>query len=181
MQCNAVFINSQRPSGNKYGFVLSRNNTNSQIVMNSRENVSTYSRTNIYYGPQNIKIVRINGVIYYSLDNGGFTKCGDYTNFANYFNDTVTFGASLSSGTPQNFFKGTLSNMLIKIVVGDDVSLDDYLYSTDKFEYDGDFEFNGSTAINTGVYLFNQANATRDFYMSFDIKQINWVVQVVQH
>lgn len=172
---SGTLINSQMPSGSKYGFNFQRNGTNKQFKMVSNGNVSTYSRANIYYGTQNIKIIRINGIMYYSLNDGGFTKCGDYTNFTNYFNTPVTFGASLSSNnSPTNFFTGKISNMMIKIIVGDDISLDDYLYSTDSFEYEGDFIFNGSTAINTGVYLFNQANITRNFYISFDIKNINW-------
>ena len=163
-------------SSSNYGFEFKRNGTNNQYRMDSTGNVNSYSRTNIYYGPQNVKIIRINGIMYYSLNDGGFVECGNYTGFSNYFSNTVVFGASMNGNTPRYFFKGKLSNMMIKIIVGDDVSLDDFLYSTNKFQYDGDMEFNGSTAINTGVYLFNQANATKSFYISFDVKTIAWTV-----
>ncbi len=167
---NGVFITSQETTGSKYGFMLSRNGSNSQIKMNSNGKTS-YTRNNIYYGPQNIKIIRVNDIIYYSLNNGGFTKSGDYTGFNNFFSNTVILGVNSNF---QNYFKGTLANIVIKIITSDDVELDDYLYSTDKFQYDESIEFNGNTAINTGVYLFNETNATRDFYLSFDIQSINW-------
>ena len=63
-----------------------------------------------------VKISRIDGVIYISINEGEPKKTFDYSKFKNYFDVPLTIGASLdSSGNPFRYFKGTLSNIVVKV------------------------------------------------------------------
>lgn len=74
-----------------------------------------------YYNPRNttkkVELARIDGILYARINEGYYEKMHDYTGFSNYFDVPATFGAALNgSKNPFRFFKGTLSNMVIKIL-----------------------------------------------------------------
>ena len=63
-----------------------------------------------------ITISRRDRKLYITVNNGTEVLAYDFTNFTNYFNVPITIGGSLENGTtPYRFFKGTLSNILIKV------------------------------------------------------------------
>ena len=74
-----------------------------------------------FYNPrattQKVQIARIDGILYARVNDGFYERMQDYTNFQNYFDVPVTFGSALNaSQKPFRFFKGTLSNMVIKVL-----------------------------------------------------------------
>ena len=137
------------------------------------------------YNTSKVDIVRINNKLYYKLDDGEFILAFDYTGFDNYFDVPLTIGASLTSNkVPQRYFIGTLSNLILQFL-DDNATLDNYLdhlvppslegitlqaiWSKEKYEYKGEYEFVGSNYIDTEIYLFSQENWQKNFYMSFEI------------
>lgn len=71
-----------------------------------------------------------------------------------------------SSG-PTTFASDHLTNE--SVVDGHDVVIIADRSSDEVFEYNGSYVFNGTNYIDTGIMLFSQENATKNFYMSFDI------------
>lgn len=66
--------------------------------------------------PLKIKIIRTNGVVYYSLNDGEQILLQDMSNFNQQFDVTTWFGAAPDgSGTPFRGLKATLSNMYIRV------------------------------------------------------------------
>ena len=64
-----------------------------------------------------VKISRIDSKMYLSINGGPDNQVYDYTNFNSFFDVPLTIGASLdSNGNPFRFFKGTLSNICVKVV-----------------------------------------------------------------
>lgn len=123
---------------------------------------------------KNIRIIRIDDVLYYSLDGGRFTKINNYTtNSERTFNVPVTFGASMDrNGNPFRYFKGTLSNMVVKFLdEGADIE-DEIKQLKIVYEYPGQYIFNGENYINTGLNLFTAENIDKDFEVSFAIDSI---------
>ena len=53
--------------------------------------------------------------MYLSINNGQKKEVYDFTNFTNYHNVPLTIGAALRNGTPIRLFKGTLSNIVVKV------------------------------------------------------------------
>lgn len=69
-----------------------------------------------------VKLYRIDDILYISVNDGSLTKVRDYTNFESYFDLPAFFGASAdASGNPFRYFKGTLSNMRIKLLANDGI------------------------------------------------------------
>lgn len=69
-------------------------------------------------GLSSVRIIRKDGKVYYSLNDGGVKLLQDISGTSHYFNTPVTFGASLQNGdetTPFRFIVATLSNMYIKL------------------------------------------------------------------
>ena len=64
---------------------------------------------------QTVKISRVNKTMYLSINNGEEKQVYDFTNFTNYHNVPLTIGAALKNGTPIRLFKGTLSNIVVKV------------------------------------------------------------------
>ena len=61
-----------------------------------------------------VEIIRVDNILYAKINDGSYEKMQDYTEFTNYFDVPVTFGASLNSGgNPFRYFKGILSNMKV--------------------------------------------------------------------
>ena len=66
--------------------------------------------------PMTIKVFRISGVIYYSVNNGGLIQVQDMNNFNQQFDLTAWFGAAPDeNGNIIRGLVGTLSNMYLKI------------------------------------------------------------------
>jgi len=63
-----------------------------------------------------VTIIRKNGIIYYSINDGDNIQIQDFTNFTSYFNTTVNFGSSMdSNNNPNRFFVGRLTDVIIKL------------------------------------------------------------------
>ena len=74
-----------------------------------------------YYSDRNItkkvEILRINNILYVRKNEGSYEQMQDYTNFTNYFDVPLTFGAALDrNNKPFRYFKGTLSNIEAKFL-----------------------------------------------------------------
>ena len=68
------------------------------------------------YTIQNVTIERKNKILYYTIDNGNSVSIIDFNNLLNIFDYPLTFGVSLNaSKTPQRYFKGTLSNIVVEL------------------------------------------------------------------
>ena len=72
--------------------------------------------TNKQSDVQSVKISRIDSIIYISINGGTYKQAYDFTGFTNFFDVPLTIGASLDkNGNPFRFFKGTLSDIIVKI------------------------------------------------------------------
>ena len=62
-----------------------------------------------------VRLLRINNILYYSLNNESFKMILDYTGFNLFFNQSLTIGATFKGDgkTLQRFFKGTMSNIIV--------------------------------------------------------------------
>ena len=64
-----------------------------------------------------VEFARISNIVYLRINDGEYMKMQDFTNFTEYFDVPVTFGAGInSSGSPFRYFKGTLSNIGLKFL-----------------------------------------------------------------
>ena len=67
-------------------------------------------------GIEKIQIKKINKKIYYIINNGEQVELIDLTDISKTFDVPLTIGASLNGSlSPQRWFKGTLSNISVKI------------------------------------------------------------------
>ena len=144
------------------------------------ESNSNTSSTGDVYAPDNItniKIIRIDNKLYYSFDGNSCKQINNFTGFTDTFDSPITFGAGFDEKNKlRRFFKGTLSNIKIKIL-DDDVSIEDYnppekpLITA--YEHKEPYTFNGSSDyINTGLCMFTKDNIDKDFVVSFKIDSI---------
>ena len=81
-----------------------------------KENINQTDTSNIY--PRKINISRRNGIIYYKIGSSEEKQLIEtpQENLTNPFNVNLTFGASINStGTPFRFFKGYVSDILVKL------------------------------------------------------------------
>ena len=146
------------------------------------ESNSNTSSTGDVYIPDtvtNIRIIRINNILYYSFDGADCVRINNYNGFTGYLEDVpVTFGAALNEfGNPFRFFTGTLSNMLV-CFVGDDAVIDDFNPEKEEMEvryaHNGEYVFNGtSDYIDTGLSLFTRETFGKDFEISFNIVSVD--------
>ena len=61
-----------------------------------------------------VKIVRVDGMVSYSIDGGEMIPFQDYKNFSRYFNQTAVFGASMqTNGSPQRYYDGTIKDIRV--------------------------------------------------------------------
>ena len=125
-----TFVSSKVPStttiggGDAAGLVVRRNSGN--IDINSRINTTSAPHNVSPVGLTDLSIYRINGVLYYGLNNGPLTLIQNISNFNQYFELTTWFGAyPATSGcdgsqakpcsTPKRFIEAEFSNMFIKL------------------------------------------------------------------
>ena len=115
----AVFMNSKYENANaKYPGIVFRKSTNNTIEITQTINNGTKAASTVdnYTLPMDVRIFRIDGIVYYSINGGTMIQLQNMTSFNNRFNTTAWFGAADDgSGNPFRPLKGTLSNMYIKL------------------------------------------------------------------
>lgn len=187
----ATLINAKLEIENRGypGFLFRKNSSNYEISANKNDVATSKKITDIPLNTEKVTIIRINNMLYYQIDDGDFLSVLDYTGFTNYFDVPLTIGASLDgNGKPQRYFKGIITDFIAQYL-DDDATLENYqdhlYYSSgdgitlkaswikNGVHYDGEYEFDGTTYIDTGIYLFNEENWQKDFYMSFEILENN--------
>ncbi len=85
---------------------LGKDNTNADKAKND---ITTADIKN-----KEVKIVRIGGMVSYSIDGGEMIPFQDYKNFSRYFNQTAVFGASMqTNGNPQRYYDGTIKDIRV--------------------------------------------------------------------
>lgn len=85
---------------------LGKDNTNADKANNS---IVTADIKN-----KEVKIVRVGGMVSYSIDGGEMIPFQNYKNFSRYFNQTAVFGASMqTNGNPQRYYDGTIKNIRV--------------------------------------------------------------------
>ncbi len=185
----ATIMNSLNEFDRKYPGIVFRTtteNTNNTEIRNSTNGSASSAKFNNLTGT--VKILRLANKIYYSVSDGTFVKFSTVNPPTDWSNTPVTFGASVDEdGNPFRNFKGTLSNISVKFLP-DDTTIEDYEAPTKATEvvysYSGARVFDGPCVpsatddcsgedtdkgyIDTGVYLFNEANYQKDFSISFE-------------
>lgn len=157
--------------------ILKVSNAGSKLL-----SLDTYGNTsntlkNISTPINNIRIIRINNILYYSLNGNNFLKINSYENYGNYSIYPLIFGADFTAnGDVYRYFKGTLSDIKVKFI-SDDVSIEDYNKPRGElkivYQSDGPIIFDGTNYINTNIKLFDVYNYDKDFEISFDIDSIS--------
>ena len=150
---------------------------NGSIQLESNSNTSTAGDIVIPNGVKNVRIARVNNLLYYSFDGQPFTQINNYTGYTDCFDTPVTFGASLDENSdPHNYFEGTLSDLLVEFL-DDNITINDLnqrkVLST-VYKHEGAKTFNGtSDYIDTGLSMFKSDTAkSKDFEISFTIDEI---------
>ena len=112
---NDTIISSMNESGTPWpGFVYRINTSTSKLNLRAGYNGNT--NWEMPYTSQNIKIVRENNILYYSVDGGDPIQTVNFSNFNGSFDYPLTIGAGLDeTKNPRRYFKGTLSNISIKL------------------------------------------------------------------
>jgi len=96
------------------GIVFRRSANNLEITQTIERKKVQYTKP--YKQITKVKIVRKDGIIYYSFNNEELKDLQDMNNFTQKFNTTVWFGASAdANNNPFRYLRGTLSNMYIKL------------------------------------------------------------------
>lgn len=116
-----------------------------------------------------INIKREYNEVTYKIDNGDETFFSNISS-SGCFDSPLTFGASLDeNGNPQNFFKGEITNIDVKLA---DKPFYNEVKTANSYKLEGDFKFKGNNYLDTGLSLFSQANINRNFEIDFDIKEL---------
>lgn len=174
-----ALMNSMDETGSPWpGCVVkySVNNDVKSVKFESNSNANSTGDKLIDSTVKNIKIIRINDILYYSLDGGKCIKINTYTtNSESTFDVPVTFGASMDGNrNPFRYFKGTLSNMSVKFI-SNDATIEQYNPARKPmqvvYEHRDPYVFNGNY-IDTGLKLFNIENSDKNFEISFKIDSI---------
>ena len=111
----ATFMNTkyEEASRNWPGLVVRKGGNNITITqtINKKRIAKDVSAT-----VMKIVVARVDGVVYYSTDDGPFVLLQDINGTADYFDTNVWFGASAKAdGTPMRYIDATLSDLYIKI------------------------------------------------------------------
>ncbi len=112
----ATLMNSMyEDSGMNYPGLLFRVNGSSNYQLLTNYGRASMSKTIPSNTAQSVRILRIDGVLYYSINGAALAALQDFSGFDLYFDETVWFGASSNKGTPWRYFKGSLQNMYVKL------------------------------------------------------------------
>ena len=133
-------LSTSAADGKAPGVIFRRSGTKLQV--SSKMNTTSKSEDHEYNGIEDVRIFRIDGIIYYSLNNGALIQLQNVSAFNQYFGLSTWFGAypdnvdcTQNCTAAKRYLTGTLSNMYIKL--GD-------ISSSDLFTIN--FNANGGTA-----------------------------------
>ena len=89
---------------------------NKKLELTYRDGGSINKTVNIDNATERINIIKKGTTLYFQTDYNGIVELGDFSNFDKVFDVPVTFGSNINaSGNYDRKFKGTLSDMSIKI------------------------------------------------------------------
>ena len=150
-----------------------------------------YDNKKLYFPAESIqsfKLKKVHGRVYYSINGEAWTYIVNINNLSNTFNDHLTLGVALyPNGTPrtERYLIATLSDVNVQLLepadnmyeiidqmildfVGEDM--------TTAFEMKSSHAFDGtaSTAVDSGVALFNSTNYQNSFIVSFTIDSFDF-------
>ena len=121
---NAKYENSSVSSP---GLAVRKSGNTANIEITQTVNRSKNTRTVSSPTGKTVKIVRIDGIVYTSIDGGAYQRLQDNRGTSNYHDITTWFGASYNPNDADNpvwrKFSGKLSNMYIKMGTHDDSSI----------------------------------------------------------
>ena len=177
---HSTLMNSMNESGRPWsGHVVKVSKTQNldSVLFQSNSNTSDNGDVVIDSTVRNVRIIRINHILYCSFDGNKCFRINNYTGFTDTFDIPVYFGASNDGyGNVFRYFTGTLSDMSISFL-DDDVTIDDFNPQDNMvvaYQHDGPLVFNGtSDYINTNFYPFTTTNVHKDFEVSFTINSID--------
>lgn len=159
----ATLMSAMDETGTPWPGMVYRINNGNEDQFGANSNASTKMQEN--YTAKNINkvtIKRINGILYINFNDSGDEKVLDMTGLAKTFNSPVAFGASLKAdGTPQRFFKGTLSNLSVAVI---DTG------STIVFDANG----GTGTAKNQVVFTNKNIKLNKNTYVRDDYEFMGW-------
>ena len=112
----ATIVNMKNERINTYpGFVYRLYVANKTVKFEAKGG-SGNGASNKQADVHSVKIERINKKMYLTINGGTQKQVYDYTNFSNFFDVPLTIGSSLdSTGQPFRYFKGTLSDIVVKV------------------------------------------------------------------
>lgn len=112
----AALVNMKNERINTYpGFVYRLYTKDSTIKLEGKGGTGN-SASDKQASVQKVVITRKDGIIYLTVNDGAQRQTYDYSKFKNYFDVPLTIGSSLDkNGNPFRFFKGTLSDIVVKV------------------------------------------------------------------
>ena len=117
-EAQAVFVNTKLENGSNLvtGFVLrKKEHSTSEIELSSTINNVRVTKDFKISEFNNIKIIRLDGVLYYSYNNGRIYFLQDVSDFHDYYNLSTWFGAASLNGEPIRVLDGQISDFYIKL------------------------------------------------------------------
>ncbi len=162
----STILNSMKEGDSPWpGFVVRFSGKNNLAF---KANCTSEIRKENTYGKNTVntvKIKRVSGKLYYTINDGEQIELIDYAQLAKPFSTSLVFGCSIdANGSPQRYFKGAISNINVRINT-------DERYKT-LYEHKDRITFDGTNHINTGIKLFNQDNINKDFRIEFVVNRI---------
>lgn len=124
----ATYLNAklEDPSTGNPGLVSRRSSNGNLEIAHTVDSVKEMQTANISNGTT-IKILRVDGEIYYSINDGGLIRLQSVRGTSDYHDITTWFGASYNASTDSawRYFNGEISNMYIKkgVYDGDKVTI----------------------------------------------------------
>ena len=109
----AVLLNGKDEGRNTYPGFVYRIYTDGTIRFDSKGGTGT-GASNRQTEVQHVRIYRNNKKMYLCINGGEEKEVYNYTNFTEYHNVPLTIGTALKNGNPMRYFKGTLSNIVVK-------------------------------------------------------------------
>lgn len=163
-------------------------------VNNNKKTTITFNKDEV----QSIKIIRIDRIVYYCINNGDPLLLLDMSSFNTPFEDVpVTFGASMQPNNTlyepsiRNLKDATLSNMEVKFLP-DDAEISDYgniKVLKEVYKHEGDYTFSGDCSdlieptLENGDPIALYADETmfnKDFEISFKMGNYDYNEQPFQ-
>lgn len=133
-----------------------------------------------------LKIVRKDGIVYYSINGEELVYFQDMNNFTHFFDSTLYIGAAQDgNGNPFRYINASVSNLVVRLgninFIGIDSNLKEVFHIDGKCTFNGKdgvisgegecAAYNGQQIIDTGLKLYSDANFEKDFMISFDIEE----------